>query len=289
MRLRDPRFSIPDRSGHLFRHAGRHPRRRARRLAPVDAGRHTDQLSEATAEGAKRRAADRETDLGDAEVATTQQRHRALDAPRHEVTVRRLAVGEPELAAELRGVRQLLYEVDPYHQFGGRHRVQATSGEYRWVCANHHRPSVAAGQCAARRPSDDPQRALEPSTMWMIRSYTRAASWSSRAVPDGCPTLLFSLIHSPVRPANPGSVAARIAGCAAFSVDRRRCTNRIIGHHSRIIGGIIFGVMAATCSVHVPPELTDSTETPLSASWLPRWRATRSWSSFARACTSKPR
>jgi hypothetical protein len=27
----------------------------------------------------------RETDLGDAEVATTQQRHRALDAPHHQV------------------------------------------------------------------------------------------------------------------------------------------------------------------------------------------------------------
>src|SRR3990170_2519804 len=58
---RDRRFSIPDRSGHLFRH---------------------DQLGEATAEGAQRRAADLETDLGDAEVATAQQRHRALDAPR---------------------------------------------------------------------------------------------------------------------------------------------------------------------------------------------------------------
>src|SRR3977135_2798119 len=69
-------------------------------MAPVGAGRHTDQFGEATAEGAQRRAADRETDLGDAEVATTQQRHRALDAPRHQVAVRRLAVGEPGLAAE---------------------------------------------------------------------------------------------------------------------------------------------------------------------------------------------
>jgi sarcosine oxidase gamma subunit len=51
-------------------------------------------LGEATAEGAQRRAADRETDLGEAEVATTQQRHRALDTPRHQAAVRRLAVGE---------------------------------------------------------------------------------------------------------------------------------------------------------------------------------------------------
>src|SRR5205807_8892525 len=62
-----------------------------------------DQVGEARAERAQRRAADRETDLGDAEVATTQQRHRALDAPRHQVAVRRLAVGEPELAAEVPG------------------------------------------------------------------------------------------------------------------------------------------------------------------------------------------
>src|SRR5664280_1215497 len=65
--------------------------------------RHTDQFGEASAEGAQRRAADREADLGDAEVATTQQRHRALDAPRHQIGVRLLAVGEPELAAEVPG------------------------------------------------------------------------------------------------------------------------------------------------------------------------------------------
>src|SRR5919107_3905930 len=94
--LRAPRgrsFSIPDRSGHLFRHAGWHPRRRAHRPAPIDAGRHTDQLGEASAEGAQRGAPYLEADLGDAEAATTQQRHRALDAPRHQVSVRRLAVG----------------------------------------------------------------------------------------------------------------------------------------------------------------------------------------------------
>ena len=99
----DRRFSIPDRSGHLFGHARRHPRRRARRVAPVGAGRHADQFGEAGAEGAQRRAADRETDLGDAEVAAAQQRHRSLDAPRHQIAVRRLAVGEAELAAEMPG------------------------------------------------------------------------------------------------------------------------------------------------------------------------------------------
>ncbi len=50
MRLVDRRFSIPDRSGHLLRHAWRNPRDRTRRTAPVGAGRHTDQLGEASAE-----------------------------------------------------------------------------------------------------------------------------------------------------------------------------------------------------------------------------------------------
>src|SRR5882724_3922565 len=100
---RSPRFSIPDRPRHLFLDTRRDPRSRARRVAPVNARRHADQRPEASAEGAQRRAADRETDLGDAEVATAQERHRALDAPRHEIAVRRLAIGEPELAAEVAG------------------------------------------------------------------------------------------------------------------------------------------------------------------------------------------
>ena len=74
-----------------------------RLLAPVGAGRHADQLGEAGAEGAQRRTADRETDLGDAQVATAQQRHRALDPPRHQIAVRRLAVRQPELPAEMPG------------------------------------------------------------------------------------------------------------------------------------------------------------------------------------------
>jgi len=36
-------------------------------------------------------------------VTTTQQRHRALDAPHHQIAVRRLAVRAPELAAEVPG------------------------------------------------------------------------------------------------------------------------------------------------------------------------------------------
>src|ERR687893_647579 len=78
VRLGGWRFSIPDRSGHLFRHAGRHPRRRASCLASVGAGRHTDQLGEATAEGAQRRAADRETEVPGRHVHTAGERASAV-------------------------------------------------------------------------------------------------------------------------------------------------------------------------------------------------------------------
>ena len=100
---RDPVFSTPDRSGHLLGHARRHPRRRLRRTAPVDAGRHTHQLGETGAERTQRRTPDRETHLGDAEITTTQQGHRPLDPPRHQVAVRRLSVSLPELTAEMPG------------------------------------------------------------------------------------------------------------------------------------------------------------------------------------------
>src|SRR5919108_2075058 len=103
MRVAGGCFSIPDRSADLFRDAGGYVRFAPLDLAPVGAGRHTDQLGEASAEGTERRAADGEADLGDAEVAPTQQGHGALDAPRHEIGVRRLAVGELELAAEMPG------------------------------------------------------------------------------------------------------------------------------------------------------------------------------------------
>src|SRR5215212_9651634 len=49
------------------------------------------------------RSAKRLLNVPSDEQPTSKQRHRALDAPRHEVAVRRLAVGEPELAAEVTG------------------------------------------------------------------------------------------------------------------------------------------------------------------------------------------
>jgi hypothetical protein len=50
-RLRDGRSSIPDRSGDLLGHAWRNLCRRIGRLAPVDVGRHPDQLDEAAGMG----------------------------------------------------------------------------------------------------------------------------------------------------------------------------------------------------------------------------------------------
>jgi hypothetical protein len=65
--------------------------------------RHADMLSKSTAEAAQRRLADCATDLGHAKVALAQELHRAFEASRHQLGVRWLAVGEPELTAEVRG------------------------------------------------------------------------------------------------------------------------------------------------------------------------------------------
>ena len=182
----DRRFSIPDRSGHLFRDARRHPRHRARRIAPIGAGRHTDQLGEASAEGAQRRAADRETDLGDAEVATAQQRHRTLDAPGHQVAVRRLAVGEPELAAEVPGrhvraagerldVQRLrVLPVDPVAD-AAQPREVAQVLRPRRVCWSPARSCHVAPEVSAPSASTPPRAALAHES----RRQILGATWSS--------------------------------------------------------------------------------------------------------------
>src|SRR5690242_8582376 len=86
------RLPVPDRPRHLLGRARGHPDRRAGLLAAVGGRRHADQFGEAGAERAQRRAADLEADLGHAQLAAAEQRHRALYAPRHQVAVRRLAV-----------------------------------------------------------------------------------------------------------------------------------------------------------------------------------------------------
>jgi hypothetical protein len=65
-----------------------------------------DQLGEAGAERAERRTADGQAHVGDGEVAAAQQCLRPLDAPRHQVRVRRLAVRLTELPGEVRGGHQ---------------------------------------------------------------------------------------------------------------------------------------------------------------------------------------
>src|SRR5690606_4058686 len=72
-------------------------------LSSVATGGHAHELGEASGEGTEGPVADREAHLGDAEVAAAQQRHGALDAPGHEVAVRRFPVRRLELAAEVAG------------------------------------------------------------------------------------------------------------------------------------------------------------------------------------------
>ena len=61
------------------------------------------QLGEAGAERPERGAPHRQADLGDRLVAAAQQRLGPLDAARHQVRVRGLAVGGAELPGEVRG------------------------------------------------------------------------------------------------------------------------------------------------------------------------------------------
>jgi hypothetical protein len=103
-----------------------------------------DQLGEAGVEGAQRRAAHAKQTSAGAEVARTQQRHQAVDTPRHQIAVRRLAVGAPEPAAEVPGrhvrvpcerldvQRPCVVPVDPIAS-----AVQRASGRY---CAESGRP-----------------------------------------------------------------------------------------------------------------------------------------------------
>src|SRR6516164_5281921 len=91
----------PARPGHDHRLAGGHATELLVIAGAVHRRRLADELSEAGGEGAEARTADRETDLRHAQVAATQQRLRPLDAPGHEVRVRRLGVGLAEAAAEV--------------------------------------------------------------------------------------------------------------------------------------------------------------------------------------------
>ena len=132
-------------------------------------------VGEASAEGAQRRAADRETDLGDAQGPTTQQRHRPLDAPRHQVAVRRLAVGEPELALRC-----------PADMCAPRASASTSSG-----CACSGRSSRGRGAAARGRAGPAPRRVC-----WSpARSCHVAPEVPSAAgVPPHCSSALAGLL-----------------------------------------------------------------------------------------------
>src|SRR4051794_11052014 len=98
----------PGRARDVLGHAARHADELAVVAGAVGGRRLAHELGEARAERAKRRAPDLQADLRDREVAAPQQRLRALDAPRHQVRVRRLAVRRAELAREVRARHQRL-------------------------------------------------------------------------------------------------------------------------------------------------------------------------------------
>ena len=125
-------------------HAGRHGGARRVVAGPVGARRLPDQLGEAAAERPQRRRAHRHAHLGDGQVTAAQQRHRALDPAGHQVAVRRLAVGLPELPREVRrrhqrGPRHRRHvqgrRVVPVHQVAGPAQVREL--------LRGHRPSMA--------------------------------------------------------------------------------------------------------------------------------------------------
>src|SRR3984957_7182587 len=90
-------FSDPAGSGQFLGDAARDGGQRAVIAIAVRGRGLARELGEAGAERPERRAADGQADLGDRLVAPAQQRLGPLDAPRHEVRVRGLAVGGAEL------------------------------------------------------------------------------------------------------------------------------------------------------------------------------------------------
>ena len=77
--------------------------------------------------------ANREIELMQALIAVLPDQPNSLDdAPASSDVTPAVASG-----GDLRGVRQLLHELDPYGKYGGLRRVQAMSGEYLWICVTH--------------------------------------------------------------------------------------------------------------------------------------------------------
>jgi hypothetical protein len=180
---------ISDRSGQLFGHPRRHPRRRPRRLAPIDAGRHTDQLGEATAEAAQRRAADRETDLGDTAVATTQQRHRPFDAPGHQIGRGRLGVlavdavadpTQPRQVAQVLGCGRSAGHLHTLLPRSSGHPAASASSAHEGAAATSSETTLSSSSHPSKRSGSLPSVAAVPASGWLPsiqrRISTAAAS-----------------------------------------------------------------------------------------------------------------
>lgn len=96
-------FLIPDRSGYLLLDARRQLRPPVDTTPTVLTWRDTNQLLEPGGEGPEGGATNLEADLGHAPVAHTQQSHRPLDSPGHQVAVWGLTESSLELTAEVSG------------------------------------------------------------------------------------------------------------------------------------------------------------------------------------------
>src|ERR1044072_2804484 len=94
-------FSVPDRSRVDLLDARGDARVVVVVTRPVGARALADELGEPRGEGAEGGTADLEADLGDAEVAASEESLGALDPSGHEVAVGRLAEGGPEAAGEV--------------------------------------------------------------------------------------------------------------------------------------------------------------------------------------------
>ena len=223
---------------------------------PVGRGGLADQLGEACAERAERRTADGQAHLGDGQVAAAQQRLRPLDAPRHQVGVRRLAVRVAELPGKVRGGHQRgpgehgdveRARVLAVHQVAGpaqprevrellwRHSASVTAE--RPVAAGCGRAAVVAVAQVVRLGAGGRRRWWLSGSGWVgRRGIASAADVGDEAdrVPDGCIAEPVGL-GQPGQPRHgldervfqPGEV---LMGGAVLGCDDRRL-RMIPGHH----------------------------------------------------------
>src|SRR5581483_10927890 len=203
-RFFDPARSA-DGSRQVLRDAAGHARKRAVVGAAVGGRRRADELREARAERAERRAADREADLGDRQVAAAQQKLRPLDPAGHQVGVGRLAVGL----------------LEPPREVGGRHERPA--GERRHV----ERPRVLTVDQVARTAQVREVLQLVPCHSASVGAFRTLAAMETAILAGGCFWGMQDLIRR-----RPGVVSTRVGYTGG---DVPNATYRNHGPHAEAI------------------------------------------------------